>query len=168
MHQGQIWVESKLGYGSTFNFFIPIKPAEQQELEIPIRLTAEARKDGNGKLIVAIDDDPGVITLYERFLEQQDYKVVGINHSNDVLPQIKELAPAAILLDVLMPETDGWGVLRTLKDDPATKNIPVIICSIVSDKNRGFSLGAADYLVKPIVENELVKALKHLETQSKE
>lgn len=168
MHQGQIWVESKLGYGSTFNFFIPIKPVEEQEIEGPIILAAEARKDGNGKLIVAIDDDPGVITLYERFLEQQDYKVVGINHSHDVLPQIKELAPAAILLDVLMPETDGWGVLRTLKDDPATRNIPVIICSIVSDKNRGFSLGAADYLVKPIVENELVKALKHLETQSKE
>jgi signal transduction histidine kinase/response regulator RpfG family c-di-GMP phosphodiesterase len=168
MHQGKIWVESKLGYGSTFNFFIPIKPIEEQEAELPISLTAEAHKAGNGKLIVAIDDDPGVITLYERFLEQQDYKVVGINHSHDVLPQIKELAPAAILLDVLMPEKDGWGVLRTLKDDPATKNIPVIICSIVSDKNRGFSLGAADYLVKPIVEDELVKALKHLETQSKE
>jgi CheY-like chemotaxis protein len=59
-------------------------------------------------------------------------------------------------------------VLRTLKDDPATKDIPVIICSIISDKNRGFSLGAADYLVKPIVENDLVKALKHLENQYKE
>jgi GAF domain-containing protein/CheY-like chemotaxis protein len=168
MHQGKIWVESKLGYGSTFKFFIPIRPVEEQGPKLPISLTAEARKEGNGKLIVAIDDDPGVITLYERFLEQQDYRVVGINHSNDVLPQIRELAPAAILLDVLMPEKDGWGVLRTLKDDPATKNIPVIVCSIVSDKNRGFSLGAADYLVKPIVEDELVKALKHLETQSKE
>jgi CheY-like chemotaxis protein len=94
--------------------------------------------------------------------------VVGITHSLDVLPQIKELAPAAILLDVLMPEKDGWGVLRLLKNDPATKDIPVIICSIISDKNRGFSLGAADYLVKPIVENELIKALKHLETQHKE
>lgn len=168
MHKGQIWVESKLGYGATFNFFIPIKPVAEQEVELAVSLNSEARKDGNGKLVVAIDDDPGVITLYERFLEQQDYRVVGINHSHDVLPQIKELAPAAILLDVLMPEKDGWGVLRILKDDPATQNIPVIICSIISDKNRGFSLGAADYLIKPIVENELVKALKHLENQSKE
>lgn len=168
MHKGQIWVESKLGYGSTFHFSIPIKPVEEEKEGLPVNLTNEIKKDGRGKVIVAIDDDPGVITLYERFLEQQDYRVIGINHSDDVLPQIRGLTPTAILLDVLMPEKDGWGVLRMLKDDPATKDIPVIICSIISDKNRGFSLGAADYLVKPIVENELVKALKHLEKQHKE
>jgi CheY-like chemotaxis protein len=168
MHKGRIWVESKLGYGSTFSFFIPIK-ADAEEKEQPVTsLTSLEKKDGQGKVIIAIDDDPGVITLYERFLEQQDYKVIGINHSHDVLPQIKEVAPAAILLDVLMPEKDGWGVLRVLKDDPLTRDIPVIICSIVSDKNRGFSLGAADYLIKPIVETELIKALKHLESQHKE
>lgn len=168
MHKGQIWVESKLGYGSTFNFTIPIQQSVETEKGWPANFTIESPKEGRGKVIVAIDDDPGVITLYERFLEQQDYRVIGINHSHDVLPQVKDLAPAAILLDVLMPEKDGWGVLRTLKDDPATKDIPVIICSIISDKNRGFSLGAADYLIKPIVENELVKALKHLDSQNKE
>ncbi|HXV98505.1 MAG TPA: response regulator, partial [Anaerolineae bacterium] len=168
MHKGRIWVESKLGYGSTFSFFIPIKAVAEEKEQPVTNLTRLEKKDGQGKVIVAIDDDPGVITLYERFLEQQDYKVIGINHSYDVLPQIKEVAPAAILLDVLMPEKDGWGVLRILKDDPLTRDIPVIICSIVSDKNRGFSLGAADYLIKPIVENELIKALKHLENQHKE
>jgi len=168
MHRGQIWVESRLGYGSTFNFTIPIQQQVEPEKEWPANFALDVPKEGQGKVIVAIDDDPGVITLYERFLEQQDYRVIGINHSYDVLPQVKELAPAAILLDVLMPEKDGWGVLRTLKDDPATKDIPVIVCSIISDKNRGFSLGAADYLIKPIVENELVKALKHLDNQHKE
>ncbi len=165
MHQGQIWVESKPGRGSTFQFFIPIKPGEEQpEL---VTTVPEGKTDGRNKVIIAIDDDPSVITLYERFLERQDYMVIGINHKHDIVAQVKDLAPAAILLDVLMPEKDGWSILRSLKEDVLTKDIPVIICSIVSDKNRGFSLGAADYLVKPIAEQELLKALKYLESEPK-
>lgn len=165
MHKGHIWVESQLGHGSTFYFFIPINPNPEQPeptMDILGELKAEQRK-----VVVAIDDDPSVITLYERFLERQDYMVIGISHKHDVVAQIKELEPSAILLDVLMPEKDGWHILRSLKQDPLTKDIPVVICSIVSDKNRGFSLGAADYLIKPIAEQELVKALKRLENEPK-
>ncbi|MBI1880713.1 MAG: HAMP domain-containing histidine kinase, partial [Chloroflexi bacterium] len=82
MHKGRIWVESRLGHGSTFSFFIPIQP-DQEEETLPPNVFSEEPKHGHGKVIVAIDDDPGVITLYERFLEQQDYQVVGINHSHD-------------------------------------------------------------------------------------
>jgi signal transduction histidine kinase/CheY-like chemotaxis protein len=163
MHQGQIWVDSKPGRGSTFQFFIPIKPSEEQPE--PTANVPEGKMEGRNKVIVAIDDDPSVITLYERFLERQDYTVIGVNHKHDILTQIKNLAPSAILLDVLMPEKDGWSILRNLKEDTLTKDIPVVICSIVSDKNRGFSLGAADYLVKPIAEQDLLQALKHLESE---
>ena len=112
-------------------------------------------------MIVAIDDDPNVVNLYQRFLEKQGYTIIGVNDSKDVFPALAQHKPSAILLDVLMPEKDGWGVLSEIKDEETTRDIPVIICSIISDKNRGFSLGAADYLTKPIVEADLVKAINN-------
>ncbi len=164
MHKGKIWVESVAGRGSVFYVTLPLT----QKADPTPEIFQFDGKDGNGKLVLAVDDDPGVITLYKRFLEKQNYRVVGLNNSRNVVAKTKECQPTAILLDVLIPEKDGWGVIRELKDDPFTKDIPVIICSIVSDKNRGFSLGAADYLIKPIVEHELVKALKSLENRQKE
>ena len=170
MHKGKIWVESTLGYGATFSFYVPIKPPQEgEEKPQPPDKSAstETEPPGQGQVVMAIDDDPNVVSLYQRFLEKQGYKVVGIHSSKDVIPKIKEHAPSAILLDVLMPDKDGWGVLRELKENAYTKNIPVVICSIISDKNRGFSLGAADYLTKPIVESELVNALRQLDKVDK-
>lgn len=166
MHKGQIWVDSALGQGSTFSFAIPINPtydAPEPSLELP----ATNGHDGQNKRIVAIDDDPGVLNLYRRFLEKRNYVIIGVENSADVIAQVKEQSPAAILLDILMPDKDGWQVLKELKHDPLTRDIPVIICSIISDKNKGFELGAADYLTKPIVESELVNALKHVDEQQK-
>jgi GAF domain-containing protein/response regulator RpfG family c-di-GMP phosphodiesterase len=167
MHRGRIQVQSQLGYGSVFSFCIPIKPQEEKAEPPPEPIAAD-KTEGQRKLVVAIDDDPSVIILYKRYLEQQDYKVIAINPKQNILAQVKELAPSAILLDILMPERDGWSVLNLLKEDPFTKDIPVIVCSIISDKNKGFSLGAADYLVKPIMEQDLVNALKHLENQNRD
>jgi CheY-like chemotaxis protein len=76
----------------------------------------------------------------------------------------KRLDPYAITLDVMMPQKDGWDVIRELKEDPETSDIPVIICSIISEKERGMSLGATDYLVKPIMEEDLVTALDRLDS----
>jgi CheY-like chemotaxis protein len=109
--------------------------------------------------VLAVDDDPGVISLYRRFLESEGYQVVGVTNSEEVLDKASELQPFAITLDVLMPTKDGWQALRELKANPQTKHIPIIMCSIVSNEGLGFSLGAADYLVKPIMEEELLAAL---------
>jgi len=168
MHKGQIWVDSKPGQGSTFSFAIPLTLDTKAPDTIESLPSIANGKDGQGHLVIAIDDDSGVITLYERFLKKLNYKVVGLNNSENVVDEVKLYEPFAILLDVLMPNKDGWSVLKALKADPFTKNIPVIICSIVSDKNRGFALGAADYLTKPIVESELINALKQLHHEQKE
>jgi CheY-like chemotaxis protein len=170
MHGGKIWVDSVTGQGATFSFYVPIKPpgedeiVEEEDQQVPDTPPAEDDK----RLVIAIDNDPGVTTLYKRFLEKQNYDVLGLKHGPNVLEQIKEYNPYAILLDVISPNNDGWGMIKTLKEDPFTKDVPVIICSIVSDKNRGFSLGATNYLIKPIVEDELIEALKRLDVEHKD
>jgi CheY-like chemotaxis protein len=112
------------------------------------------------KVLLAIDDDPNVLILLRENLEEEEYYVVGALSGEEGVRKAKEIQPFAITLDILMPHKDGWEVLNDLKADPATRDIPIIVLSIIDNRELGFSLGASDYLVKPVEKETILAALK--------
>jgi CheY-like chemotaxis protein len=110
-------------------------------------------------LILVVDDDATVRDLVERHLERAGFAVVTARGGQEGLRLVRELRPAAVTLDIMMPDLDGWTVLAAIKGDPALARIPVVLMSIVDQKNRGYALGAADYLVKPVDRTKLVETL---------
>jgi len=130
-----------------------------------VRNQIVARKQ-DSKIILAIDDNPDAIDIICKYLGDE-YTVVGLLFGEEAVAKAKQFKPMAITLDVMMPRKDGWQVLRELKNDPDTQDIPVIILSIVNDQRMGFSLGAAEYIVKPVEKDVLLKKLKTLEKMKK-
>lgn len=123
-------------------------------------------KDIEKKTILAIDDNPEAVDIIRKYLGDE-YNVVGIYSGEEAVSKAKEVKPLAITLDIMMPKKDGWQVLRELKNTPEVQDIPVIILSIVDDKRLGFSLGAAEYIVKPVEKHILLRKLKNLEKMRK-
>src|SRR5204862_2899850 len=116
--------------------------------------------------VLVIDDEASVRDLMQRFLTKEGFRVVTASGGEDGLRYARELRPDAITLDVMMPGMDGWSVLSALKADPAVADIPVVMLTIVDDRNHGYTLGASDYLMKPVDRDRLLALLRRYQNGS--
>jgi signal transduction histidine kinase/CheY-like chemotaxis protein len=163
---GDLDVHSEVGEGSTFTIRIP---AVLPEVKQPVFVDAASASDavgaqllkqvGSASTILVIDDDPEAREIIERFLVKDGFSVVTADSGEQGLRIARECRPAAITLDVMMPGMDGWSFLSVLKADPELRKIPVIMLTMIDDRTRGYSLGAVDYLTKPVDRELLHKAL---------
>jgi CheY-like chemotaxis protein len=161
-------VASEPGQGSTFTVTLPAEVKEAGSVAEPIAPRAAPRVPHSTVLV--IDDEPLARDLIERALSKEGFHIVLATDGRSGLELARKLKPQAITLDVMMPGMDGWAVLTALKADPATADIPVIMLTVVDDKQIGFALGAADYFTKPIdwarLNSTLVKYRKPTNHQS--
>ena len=179
---GDITVESQLNKGSCFTIRLPAhaKPQDAETVAADNYDDIVARTHDNGigrkkpradiatpavahaeakKRVLIVDDDPGFLELAERLLIKEGYNVLSTDNPKGALQLARVAKPDVVLLDILMPDFDGWAVLQALKQDPVTTTVPVLILSIVDEKKRARDAGAHAMLAKPIDRTALLKAV---------
>ena len=177
---GKLELQSIPDQGSTFTIYLPIRARalriEQQDTRLNsgalsiqgkspttnVIETLEEENEQDQRLVLAIDDNPDVLSLINNALENSQYKVVGINDSTKAVEMIQRLQPVAVTLDVMMPEVNGWQILHQLRANPATSTIPVIMLTVLEDRSAAHVLGADEYLVKPVERDSLLNTLRQV------
>ena len=163
MMGGDVTVESEPGKGSIFRVRLPLEVPSAERTAVPDTAAIErqsASVSGESPTVLVVDDDPTARDILQRFLKTEGYTVATAVDGEDGLRRAQELRPALITLDVVMPGKDGWTVLQELKADPDLAEIPVLMVTIVDDKHKGFLLGVADYMTKPIDRKRLLLLLE--------
>jgi signal transduction histidine kinase/CheY-like chemotaxis protein len=150
---GHMWLESEVGRGSTFGFSIPAR--ERQ----PAATSQDGEPLPGGGEVVVIEDDRPSLDLFRAYLSKAALQVTTARDGQSGLAAVRRTRPDAVLLDIRLPGIDGWAVLKALKAEEETRDIPVIVVSIVDERTRGVAMGAAAYLVKPVGRDELLTAL---------
>ncbi len=160
---GKIWVASIEGEGSVFSFTIPVKYEPQKKINPVLPVNVDVLRKNAKNPILVIDDDPEIRYTIGQYLISKGYEVIFAENGETGLKLAVDRQPFAITLDLLLPNKDGWSILKELKENTITKDIPVILISIIGDKNVGYGLGAFEYFIKPISAEKLLSAFTKLE-----
>ena len=159
LHGGDVLVTSRPNAGSVFTLSLPLR-AETRPIA-----PANGHEAGSGPLILVAEDDPPASELLTRQLVAAGYRVEVARTGAEAIAKARQLRPAAITLDIILPEIDGWDVITELKGDEATSSIPIIVVSVVDNPELGLALGAIDYFIKPVDAGRLVERLNQLAGQ---
>ncbi len=151
---GELWLDTEVGRGSTFGFWVPV----QLETE-PSRDDAEPTDRTSQPLVALVEDDPMALDLLTLHLKGAGFEVVSARDGASGINLVRRLSPDAVVLDIRLPGLDGWEVLDNLSADPDTSATPVVVVSVVDERQRGLASGATAYLVKPVSRNDLLGAL---------
>ncbi|HSF32962.1 MAG TPA: response regulator [Candidatus Tectomicrobia bacterium] len=162
LHGGRLTVESALGHGSRFTCTLPLRITATVEDLTQETKTTDVGAARDAPVVLVVEDDPQAAELLRLYLEGAGCRAEVAWDGEDGFVKARQLQPALITLDLLLPKIDGWDLLVRLKGEQATRGIPVVIVSIMEQRGKGFALGAADYLVKPVSREELVDALQRV------
>ncbi|PSR17988.1 hypothetical protein C8255_09700 [filamentous cyanobacterium CCP3] len=162
LHGGSVSVTSEVNQGSCFTITLPY--LSETGLNVPVSPAAPAQPlDASNTCVLVVEDSAEAADILARYLQEQGLDAIVCSSGDRVMQEVVQAQPALIILDILLPDRSGWDVLRQLKASPQTQAIPVIVVSVVDERSYGLSLGASDYLVKPVTRQRLQQSLESLQ-----